>query len=274
MSDKPRSDASQPDAGPAQPSGAETVTAQNPGGEEVSSASPAGSSTPEPQAGEATTAAATAADASPAAPAGPSGGNGSPAPSIEERLAKLEAEKAQLAKEKQDNWDRLLRTTADLDNVRKRTRREIDDARTEARSKVLREMLPVIDNLERAVEHAESGQGNTGVASLIEGVKLVLRQFAQALERSDVMPVDAVGKPFDPNMHEAISQIETTEHAPGSVVQALQKGYTIGNRLLRPALVVVAKAPPDPTPGSAGSNGSGSGDAGESGSADSESGEA
>lgn len=273
MSDKPRSDASQPDAGPAQPSGAETVTAQNPGGEEVASASPAGASTPEPRATEATT------DASPAAPAGPSGGNGSPAspspaPSIEERLAKLEAEKAQLAKEKQDNWDRLLRTTADLDNVRKRTRREIDDARTEARSKVLREMLPVIDNLERAVEHAEGGQGNTGVASLIEGVKLVLRQFAQALERSDVMPVDAVGKPFDPNMHEAISQIETTEHAPGSVVQALQKGYTIGNRLLRPALVVVAKAPPDPTPGSAGSNGSGSGDAGESGSAGSESGEA
>lgn len=282
MSDKPRSDASQPDAGPAQPSGAETVTAQNPGGEEVASASPAGSSTSEPRATEATTEATTAADAGPAAPAGPSGGNGSPspspapspAPSIEERLAKLEAEKAQLAKEKQDNWDRLLRTTADLDNVRKRTRREIDDARTEARSKVLREMLPVIDNLERAVEHAEGGQGNTGVASLIEGVKLVLRQFAQALERSDVLPVDAVGKPFDPNMHEAISQIETTEHAPGSVVQALQKGYTIGNRLLRPALVVVAKAPPDPTPGSAGSNGSGSGDAGESGSADSESGEA
>jgi len=282
MSDKPRSDASQPDAGPAQPPGAETVTAQNPGGEEVSSASPAGSSTSEPRAPEATTTATTAAtttaDAAPAAPAGPSGGNGSPAspspaptpsPTIEERLAKLEAEKAQLAKEKQDNWDRLLRTTADLDNVRKRTRREIDEARTEARSKVLREMLPVIDNLERAVEHAEGGQGNTGVASLIEGVKLVLRQFAQALERSDVMPVDAVGKPFDPNMHEAISQIETTEHAPGSVVQALQKGYTIGNRLLRPALVVVAKAPPDPTPGSAGSNGSGPGDAGESGSAES-----
>jgi molecular chaperone GrpE len=268
MSDKPRSDASQPDAGPAQPAGAETVTAQKTGGEEVSSASPAGSSTSAPPSGEPQAAEA-------AADAGPSGGNGSPAiPSIEERLAKLEAEKAQLAKEKQDNWDRLLRTTADLDNVRKRTRREVDDARTEARSKVLREMLPVIDNLERAVEHAEGGQGNTGVASLIEGVKLVLRQFAQALERSDVTPIDAVGKPFDPNMHEAISQIETTEHAPGSVVQALQKGYTIGNRLLRPALVVVAKAPPDPTPGSAGSNGSGPGDAGESGSASSDSGEA
>jgi molecular chaperone GrpE len=259
MSDKPRSDASQPDpsAGPAQTPGAETVTAQKTDGQEASSASPSGAETT------------SQAPASEPASAPGGNGNGSPAsPGLEQRLAALEAEKAQLAKEKQDTWDRLLRTTADLDNVRKRTRREIDDARTEARSKVLREMLPVIDNLERAVEHAEGSQAGTGVASLIEGVKLVLRQFAQALERSDVTPVEAVGKPFDPNMHEAISQIETTEHAPGSVVQALQKGYMIGNRLLRPALVVVAKAPPDPAPGSAGGNGH---DAGASGS---ESGEA
>jgi molecular chaperone GrpE len=256
MSDKPRSDASQADAGPAQPPAAETDTAQNEGGEEASSASPSGSAPSiQPPTAE------------PAATAGSA--SGSPAsPGLEERLAALEAEKAQLAREKQDTWDRLLRTTADLDNVRKRTRREIDDARTEARSKVLREMLPVIDNLERAVEHAEGTQAATGVASLIEGVKLVLRQFAQALERSDVTPVEAVGKPFDPNMHEAISQIETTEHAPGSVVQALQRGYMIGNRLLRPALVVVAKAPPDPAPGSSGGNGH---DAGASGA---ESGEA
>lgn len=272
MSDKPRSDASQPDpsAGPAQTPGAETVTAQKTDGQEASSASienPAG----QRPAGERPAGQTPAGEAT-ASAAGNGNGNGSPAssasPGLEERVAALEAEKAQLAKEKQDTWDRLLRTTADLDNVRKRTRREIDDARTEARSKVLREMLPVIDNLERAVEHAESSQVGTGVASLIEGVKLVLRQFAQALERSDVTPVEAVGKPFDPNMHEAISQIETTEHAPGSVVQALQKGYMIGNRLLRPALVVVAKAPPDPAPGSAGGNGH---DAGASGS---ESGEA
>lgn len=280
MSDKPRSDASQPDAGSAQSPGSETETAQKTGGEGVSSASPSGSPTSDSSSGS-PSGATSGSSSGPQATAdagqgaGTSGGNGSPAtPSLEQRVAQLEAEKAQLAKEKQDNWDRLLRTTADLDNVRKRTRREVDDARTEARSKVLREMLPVIDNLERAVEHAEGGQGSTGVASLIEGVKLVLRQFAQALERSDVMPVEAVGKPFDPNLHEAISQVETTEHAPGSVVQALQKGYTIGNRLLRPALVVVAKAPPDPAPGSSGTNGSGHGDAGESGPAGSDRGEA
>jgi len=238
MSDHPTSDASAQGAGPGQAPGDETQPAQTTqgGAEAPASASPAGQAEP-------------AASSSPATP------------TPEERIAQLEAEKAQLAREKQDNWDRLLRTTADLDNLRKRSRRELDDARTEARTKVLREMLPVMDNLERAVEHAQSettGSGGSGAASVIEGVKLVLRQFAQALERCDVVAVDAVGKPFDPNQHEAISQVESAEHAPGSVVQALQKGYTIGNRLLRPALVVVAKAPPEPAPGSAGTNGSGS----------------
>jgi molecular chaperone GrpE len=244
MSNHPNSDASAQgaSAGPAQAPSDETQSAQtNEGGAEaVPSASPSGQ--PEQA----------AAASSPATP------------TPEERIAQLEAEKAQLAREKQDNWDRLLRTTADLDNLRKRSRRELDDTRTEARTKVLREMLPVMDNLERAMEHAQSettGTGGGGAASVIEGVKLVLRQFAQALERCDVVAVDAVGKPFDPNLHEAISQVESAEHASGSVVQALQKGYTIGSRLLRPALVVVAKAPPEPAPGSAGSNGSGSDDA-------------
>jgi molecular chaperone GrpE len=245
MSNHPNSDASAQGAstGPAQAPSNETQSAQTTeGGEEAAvSASPSGQSSPV------------------ANPAAEPAATGSPAaPTPEERIAQLEAEKAQLAREKQDNWDRLLRTTADLDNLRKRSRRELDDARTEARTKVLREMLPVMDNLERAMEHAQSETtGTGGAASVIEGVKLVLRQFAQALERCDVVAVEAVGKPFDPNLHEAISQVESAEHAPGSVVQALQKGYTIGNRLLRPALVVVAKAPPEPAPGSAGSNGSG-----------------
>lgn len=236
MSDHPTSDASAQgaSAGPAQAASDETQTAQTTAGDEApASASPSGPAE----------AAETAAGSSPATP------------TPEERIAQLEAENAQLAREKQDNWDRLLRATADLDNLRKRTRRELDDARVESRTKVLREMLPVIDNLERALEHADTGP--EGASSVIEGVKLVLRQFTQALERCDVVAVDAVGKPFDPNLHEAISQVETTEHAPGSVVQALQKGYTIGNRLLRPALVVVAKAPPEPAPGSAGPNGAG-----------------
>ncbi len=133
---------------------------------------------------------------------------------------------------------------AELDNVRKRARKDNEEARIDAQSRVLREMLPVIDNLERAVAHAsQSGDGGGG---LLEGIRLVLRQFHQALERSNVHPVEAKGTPFDPNQHEAVSQIVTDEAPAGSVVEVMQTGYRIGDRLLRPALVVVAKAPPEP----------------------------
>ena len=170
-------------------------------------------------------------------------------------IARLEAEKAQLEHEKKDYWDRLLRTTADLDNFRKRAKRDVDEARIDARGRVLKEMLPVIDNLERALDHAESGAEGNGkdVTGIIEGIKLVMRQFGQALERCDVTPVATEGS-FDPNVHEAIGQIETADQPPGSIVQVMQRGYRIGERLLRPALVVVAKAPPEPP--ASGSNGS------------------
>ena len=152
--------------------------------------------------------------------------------STEERIAALE-------KEKRENWDRYLRTAADLENFRKRQRRELDDARFEAKSKVLKEMLPVVDNLERAIEHATQ---QAGTSPIVEGVQLVLRQFMSAFERLDVTPVEAAGQPFDPNLHEAISQAES-DQPPGTVVQVLQRGYRSAERLLRPALVVVAKAP-------------------------------
>ncbi len=148
-----------------------------------------------------------------------------------------EAKIAALEKEKKENWDRYLRSAADLENLRKRTKREIDDARYDAKMKTLKEMLPVVDNLERAIEHASS-QG--GVNPIVEGVQLVLRQFQTAFERLDVVGVEALNLPFDPNLHEAISQQES-DAPPGTIVQVLQRGYKIGERLLRPALVVVAK---------------------------------
>src|SRR5262245_50214930 len=141
-------------------------------------------------------------------------------------------------KEKKENWDRYLRAAADVENVRKRVKRELEDAKFETKNKVLKEMLPVVDNLERAIEHA--GQG-TEKNPIVEGVQLVLRQFSTAFERLEVTPVEAMGQPFDPNMHEAISQIESDQLA-GTVVQVLQRGYRAGDRLLRPALVVVAEA--------------------------------
>lgn len=153
--------------------------------------------------------------------------------------ASLESKIATLEKEKKENWERYLRTAADLENFRKRQRRELDDARFEAKSKVLKEMLPVVDNLERAIEHASQ---QAGASPIIEGVQLVLRQFMSAFERLDVTPIEAAGQPFDPNLHEAISQAESDQPA-GTVVQVLQRGYRSAERLLRPALVVVAKAP-------------------------------
>jgi molecular chaperone GrpE len=154
----------------------------------------------------------------------------------------LEARIASLEKDKKDNWDRYLRTAADLENLRKRQRREVDDAKLEAKGRVLKEMLPVVDNLERAIEHATT---QAGTNPIVEGVQLVLRQFLTAFERLEVTPVEAAGQPFDPNLHEAISQQES-DAAPGTVVQVLQRGYKSGDRLLRPALVVVAKAKSTP----------------------------
>jgi molecular chaperone GrpE len=151
----------------------------------------------------------------------------------------LDTKIASLEKDKKDNWDRYLRAAADLENLRKRQKREIDEAKLESKGRVLKEMLPVVDNLERAIEHAV--QASEDKHPIVEGVQLVLRQFTTAFERLDVTAVEAMGTPFDPNLHEAISQQES-DQAPGTVVQVLQRGYKSGDRLLRPALVVVAKA--------------------------------
>jgi len=160
------------------------------------------------------------------------------APPPVDPIAELEAKLAAAEKEKKDNYDRFLRSAADLENMRKRQKRELEDAKFETKNKVLKEMLPVVDNLERAIEHAGAGGEKNPI---LEGVQLVLRQFTAAFERLEVTPVDAMGQPFDPNLHEAISQQES-DQPPGTVVQVLQRGYRAGERLLRPALVVVAKA--------------------------------
>ena len=169
------------------------------------------------------------------------------APAVVDLTAELEAKLAAAEKEKKENWDRYLRAAADLENLRKRGKREIDDAKFDAKSKTLKEMLPVVDNLERAIEHAVAQGTASGeefdqkVRPLIDGIQLVLRQFTTAFERLDVTPIDAQNQPFDPNLHEAISQ-QDSDLPPGTVVQVLQRGYRAGDRLLRPALVVVAKA--------------------------------
>ena len=165
---------------------------------------------------------------------------GAPPQSSEERVAALEAEKAEIR-------DRMLRIAAEFENWKKRARKEQTDAEAKAREGVLRDMLEVIDNLERAT--AVSG-GATDLQSVQQGVALVLRLFASKLERYDVKSIEAKGKPFDPRLHEAISQAPSAEVAPGTVLNELQKGYKLGDRLLRPASVVVAIAPAGAASGS------------------------
>ncbi len=136
--------------------------------------------------------------------------------------------------------DQLLRTLADFDNFRKRTRKEISDAERMAREDLLRELLPVFDNLERASQHA---RGSADVQSLSDGIEIVMRQFIDTLGKLNVERVATVGQPFDPNLHEAVQQIETADVPAGAIAQELLAGYRLGDRLIRPAMVVVAKPP-------------------------------
>jgi molecular chaperone GrpE len=145
-----------------------------------------------------------------------------------------EALKAEIARLK----DQLLRTLADFDNFRKRSRREITDAERIAREELLRELLPVFDNLERANQHAV---GSTDMQSLADGIQIVMRQFFDTLGKLGVERVATVGLAFDPAVHEAVQQVESAELPPGAVALELLAGYHVGDRLIRPAMVVVVK---------------------------------
>ena len=159
------------------------------------------------------------------------GGQALPPETAEERLTSLSAERDEIK-------DRMLRIAAEFENYKKRARKEQTDAVAQAREALLRDMLEVVDNLERAAAQP-AGDG----ASIQKGVSLVLRLFQQKLERYEVKPFEAAGQPFDPRVHEAISRVESAQVAAGSVAAELQKGYRIGERLLRPAMVSVSTGP-------------------------------
>jgi molecular chaperone GrpE len=149
-----------------------------------------------------------------------------------------------LAAERDEMRDRMLRVAAEFENWKKRARKEKDDAVASAKESVLRDMLEVADNLERAASaQAKGGDGAVDGAAVMKGVSLVLRLFQQKLERYEVKPFEVTGQPFDPRVHEAVSRVESAEVPSGSVVTELQKGYKVGERLLRPAMVSVSTGP-------------------------------
>jgi len=156
-------------------------------------------------------------------------------PQEETLEAKLEAKE----KEAQDNYDRFLRLSAEFENFKKRMEKEKTDAYKFGTENLIKELLPVLDNLERAIDHGEAKDPQ----GLLEGVDMTLKGFLTTLEKIGVSPVDATGKEFDPNLHEAVMVQEDAHHPAGTVLTQLQKGYTLHNRLIRPAMVVVSKRP-------------------------------
>lgn len=155
---------------------------------------------------------------------------------VEDLLKKIEEKE----KEVKDQHDRLLRVAADLENFKKRAAKEKEDWIKYANEDLMKSILPFIDNLARAVNHAEK-TADTGV--MIEGVRLTLQQLLQALSKFGLSPFDSVGKPFDPAMHEAMLVVETDQYEPNLVVEEFQRGYLLNHRLLRPATVSVSKPP-------------------------------
>jgi len=155
---------------------------------------------------------------------------------IEELNHKL----AEKEKEAKENYDRFLRMAADFENYKKRAAKEKEDYIKFANEDLIKAVLPFIDNLERAVSHAEKVR-EAGV--MIEGVRLILQQILQALNKFGLSSFESVGKPFDPAKHEAMLVVETDQQEPNQVVEEFQRGYLLRDRLLRPATVSVSKLP-------------------------------
>jgi len=158
-------------------------------------------------------------------------------PTDPEELKNLLVQKNQEAKE---NYDRLLRLAAEVDNLRKRQEREISEVRRFANENLIKELLPVLDNLERALEH---GRQSEAPEAMLEGLELVYQDFLKVLGRFGITPIDSVGERFDPAFHHAVMEEEAPELEDQTVTNELQKGYLLQNRLLRPAMVVVSRNP-------------------------------
>jgi molecular chaperone GrpE len=161
-----------------------------------------------------------------------------PTPSADE-LAKLREEAGKAA----EHWDRFLRTAAEFENYKKRAARERQDAMRSSQERVVAALLPVLDNLERALEAAHKHDAKND--ALLQGIDQVQAQFRRTLEEFGLEEVKAhAGHPFDPNFHEAVGHVESEEHPDGVIINQLQRGYKMADRLLRPARVVVSKGAP------------------------------
>lgn len=170
------------------------------------------------------------------AQANPSGKVGEGAggePSLEDQLQKL-SDELNAAR------DQLLRSQADLENYRKRVQRERDEERRYAVLPLVRDLLPGLDNLQRALDAARH---TDDLAAMIQGVEMIEAQFHEVFARHGTTPIPAIGEPFDPNLHEAIQQIPSADHPPMTVIDEVERGYILHDRVVRPSKVIVSAAP-------------------------------
>ena len=151
----------------------------------------------------------------------------------------LEEALAQKTAEASANWDKYLRERADLENYRKRVQREKEELLKYGNESLLLEVLPAVDSMEMALSHATE----ESASAVIEGVNLTLTMLVSVLKKFGVSPIESKGKPFDPAFHQAMTQVESAECAPNTIIDEFQKGYMLNDRLLRAALVSVATAP-------------------------------
>lgn len=154
----------------------------------------------------------------------------------------------QLVQELAATKDKWLRAVADADNYRKRVKRETDDALVRKTQSLLSSFLPTVDNLERALEIAStamaeaSDENESNVSQVIKGIEMVRDEFLNGLKKQGIEPIASVGQAFDPAVHDALQQMDSPDHAPGAVIREFERGYKMGDRLLRPARVIVAGA--------------------------------
>jgi molecular chaperone GrpE len=162
---------------------------------------------------------------------------------IEGEALEVEGDLVQLQAELEAAKDQALRTQAEMQNLRRRAERDVENAHKYALDKFVGELLPVVDNLERAIQTMDDN--NDDIKVLSEGIELTLKSFQDVLARFKVEAVDPKGEVFNPEFHQAMSMLEMPDQAPNTVVDVFQKGYTLNGRLVRPAMVVVAKAAPN-----------------------------
>ena len=151
-----------------------------------------------------------------------------------EMEAKLEA----AVNEAKESYDRFLRVSAEFENYKKRSARQVEEFKKYANQALIKDLLPVVDNLELALKSSTQSKGNH--SGLVDGVDLTLKEVFKVFEKYHITPIDALGKPFDPKFHEAVMREESEEYTENTVINEMQRGYLIHDRLLRPTMVVVA----------------------------------